>query len=760
MENILRTSRQTKPRLYLLSPEKALRYTVEFLLLLLFSSAGKFGFALSLGLLVGLTYARQNLAITAPLYFIAGVVFMSGWWTFLHLAVPPLLLAAIYFVCWRLKRNVPLFVTAISGAVAIVPYLVTNAISGADVLPLAVSLIIAVLFSLCCSIACYAMLFRGIKCRFTLDERIASGLFAVACSYAAYSLNLFGFRLYWLIMPAVILLFSEERNAVGTLVLSVLTGLGAAVFALDIAPLGAVVLVASAALAVKPFTRFASASAMTAMLLCLWLLGINGCNWQGAVLAASGLIVFCVLPPSVRKYFSGGEDSNAAALNALVNRNRTELSDRLSAVGAVFADMSDGLSVTQDVKGLYTAKRLASEVAKSYCGRCENKANCFSALGGDTSPVLEPMASAVLARGKTTILDIPTFITSRCNKMNNLTAVVNNAGEAYRARAACAEENLSAKRLLAEQFAGMSLVLDALSKECGEHISFGQDVPERLESELLKHNIVARETIVAGRSDGLNVSLTVRECDATKAVLPRVVSKCMKTRLSVCEVLPKGEDRIVRLTAAPLYEVAYGIAEKKRAGEDVSGDNKAVLTPSATKRIFAVLDGMGGGEDASKASGEALKMVENFYRAGFDNALILSMVNKLLCLGGDDGFAALDIAVLDTASGGLDVIKLGAAPGFLVRRDSIDVINSSTPPAGILERVEPITDRYQMYDGDMLIIASDGVVDALGERGVVEKVEELSTVNPQTLADSLLFGATAAGATDDCTVVVLRLIAV
>ena len=189
----------------------------------------------------------------------------------------------------------------------------------------------------------------------------------------------------------------------------------------------------------------------------------------------------------------------------------------------------------------------------------------------------------------------------------------------------------------------------------------------------------------------------------------------------------------------------------------MSGDAKTVLCPSRRRRLFALSDGMGSGERAAKASRDAISMVENFYRAGFDNAVILNLVNKLLCLTSDENFSSIDIAVIDTASGGLDIIKMGAVPTFIMHKGSVEIVSCAAPPAGIIERASPVTVRRQLYDGDMVFIMSDGVYDALDEQGVISSIQEAATSNPQILADRLLEKALSVGAKDDCTVLVLRL---
>ena len=79
---------------------------------------------------------------------------------------------------------------------------------------------------------------------------------------------------------------------------------------------------------------------------------------------------------------------------------------------------------------------------------------------------------------------------------------------------------------------------------------------------------------------------------------------------------------------------------------------------------------------------------------------------------------------------------------------------------GILDSVESVTMKYQLFDGDMVLMMSDGVFDVLEGSGIAEIVDSLDTANPQTLADEILKKALENGASDDCTVVAFRLFSV
>jgi hypothetical protein len=56
---------------------------------------------------------------------------------------------------------------------------------------------------------------------------------------------------------------------------------------------------------------------------------------------------------------------------------------------------------------------------------------------------------------------------------------------------------------------------------------------------------------------------------------------------------------------------------------------------------------MGAGVNAHKMSAMTLGLIENFYKAGFDNEIILESVNKLLAVNNQENYSTLDVCLLD-----------------------------------------------------------------------------------------------------------------
>jgi len=106
-----------------------------------------------------------------------------------------------------------------------------------------------------------------------------------------------------------------------------------------------------------------------------------------------------------------------------------------------------------------------------------------------------------------------------------------------------------------------------------------------------------------------------------------------------------------------------------------------------------------------------MKLVEEFYRAGFEEELIFRTINEMLLLRPkSETFATLDICLVDLIHAKAHFVKLGAAPSYVVREDRPIMIASSSLPMGIVEEMQPFTRSMDLLPGDVIVLGSDGIV--------------------------------------------------
>ena len=211
---------------------------------------------------------------------------------------------------------------------------------------------------------------------------------------------------------------------------------------------------------------------------------------------------------------------------------------------------------------------------------------------------------------------------------------------------------------------------------------------------------------------------------------------------------------------APRYGLAYG--SRMSSAEAVSGDKESVLRLSERKAMLILIDAMGTGEGANRNGSYAMTLIENFYRAGFGHETTLGSLAKLLALRGKEEFSAVDLAVVDLADGTIDFIKQGGRESFIVTDGEVEIIECGSLPLGITDSPLPFTDTRRITPSSFVVMASDGILDAIGREGMCELLSGLKTFNPDDAAAAVMENAERMGAClkDDASVLAARIYAV
>ena len=174
---------------------------------------------------------------------------------------------------------------------------------------------------------------------------------------------------------------------------------------------------------------------------------------------------------------------------------------------------------------------------------------------------------------------------------------------------------------------------------------------------------------------------------------------------------------------------------------------------------------MGTGDKAHIQSSSTIDMLEKMMEAGFHRDIAIKTINSILMLkSSDEMFASLDMALVDLHKGTADFVKIGSAPSFIKRHNGrTDVITASTLPIGILTDIQIEGNIQKLEDGDLIITISDGIIDSnkkLGERWLINYLENNKSLNPQEIADGILHTAlkfTKNIPVDDMTVLVTKI---
>jgi len=338
---------------------------------------------------------------------------------------------------------------------------------------------------------------------------------------------------------------------------------------------------------------------------------------------------------------------------------------------------------------------------------------------------------------------LPPFIVSRCKRIAGLTSTLQAQAESYVRCAGASAERDGGRSAAGRQLDGAAGIISGMARDCEGSVLFDTAAEKRVMEELTYRNVICCESVIYQEGGGTvpACTLIVRTDTFDAAKVTAAVSQACKCRMAVTGYgrSPRAGWSAVNLRAAPRYDLVFGSASAAKNGNTVCGDTHSFTKIGDDKFMMAICDGMGSGEKARQVAELAVSLTENLYKAGFDSDLILNNVNRLISLGYDESFTALDICVLDLRAGAADFIKIGASYGALKHKNETEILPAGSLPLGVLEEMKPSVNRRVLQSGDMIVLTSDGVTDVFPQvSDYSDFINNDRTLNPQMLADGLL----------------------
>ena len=633
-----------------------------------------------------------------------------------------------------------------------------------------IGIFLGVIF-LICTINVFKYIFlRGVALRLTIDEIISLGAILMVVSMGINQITIFHINLLYIFAPFLLLLLTFIYPSGCGVISGILIGFSVSINNGNFNLVCLYGMIGIMALAFKnKFKYFSVLSVLLTEVVFNFYFKIYGdfsiFNTLALVIGES---LFLLINNNQLKFLQvmlGGETDQTIVRN-VVNRSRDGLCKRMYEISNVFNDMNAVFMSL--VKGILSAEEaklmLIEEMQKNVCKECPERHKCWRVLNSETNDVFNDIISAGLERGKVLILDIPPFLSSRCNQTTTIINVLNQLLISFKQYTTMVSNMDSSRILIANQLQGVSKIMRTLADETRQNVSFDIDKEKNIIEELNYSNIVCSEAILYEKcKNSVDLTLVVRTKDIDKNKIEKICSKICKSKMMITDISSSEIENfnILNLRTAPKYDIIFGCSGSNKFNNSVSGDNYTFIRLSNDKVLLAICDGMGNGQSAKNTSDIAIGLIENFYKAGFDNDIVLSSVNKLLTLNSDEKFSAIDLCVIDLQSSYCDFVKLGSPDSFIVKTDDdMDILSSKALPLGILEEIKPTIITKLVSNDDMIIMCSDGVCDSFSSsEEMYMYINSLNSKNPQTISDEILnktlenYGEEPK---DDCTIICAR----
>ena len=502
------------------------------------------------------------------------------------------------------------------------------------------------------------------------------------------------------------------------------------------------------------------------------------------------ILIFMLIPQKliIKIPEALGVNTNSSKGEAIFNlRAKEVIISKLNKFSNTFMEVSKTFNEISPAKAIINNQDVSSmldRVADRICKDCSLCLHCWDKNFYSTYQVMFKIVEKLDNKGFIEREDIPQFFINRCERTADFITTVNNMYEIFKVDMMWKNKLGENRNLVSKQLEELSKAITGLADEIEYDIDFKSEIENTISLMLKREGIRNAKVLAFENKHGkYEVSVSSQGCEGEKVcsnIIEKIVShvvgkKMVKENLGCTKGITDYDANnkcMIKFVEEEAYSITTGVAcvskHDERYGSVVNGDSYAFINTNDGKFVAALSDGMGSGEKAAFQSRTTINLIEQFMETGFDKDITIKLINSILALNSsDDYYSTIDLSVIDLDNGKTEFVKIGAAPTYIKRNDKIEVIKTASLPAGILGNMEVELVSKQLADGDMLIMISDGILDSYEdidknedkEKMFIKHIEEIKSINPQTIADIVLDKAYKkydGKPSDDMTVIVVK----
>jgi len=301
------------------------------------------------------------------------------------------------------------------------------------------------------------------------------------------------------------------------------------------------------------------------------------------------------------------------------------------------------------------------------------------------------------------------------------------------------------KRTMGKQLDSVSKAIQKMARgmesDIEKEAQYEKQKAEMLE--LLKQRSITVQDISIKKEGRYQMEVYANEILETAKIetIEKIATQVLKEEIVFHEEASIGKK--ISFLSDDKYVMAIGTGETTKNKSELSGDAMLNIRLKDGKYLVAISDGMGTGNKARESSSKALRMLENLLLSGFDKNLSLDLINTSLMNQNTEIFATLDIAIIDLYEGNIEFIKSGACPTYIKNNKKVQIIQSNSLPTGMVDGNQIQTFDRDIVSGDIMVMCSDGILDANieyknKELWIKYMLEDIETTNTKKIADLLL----------------------
>lgn len=463
------------------------------------------------------------------------------------------------------------------------------------------------------------------------------------------------------------------------------------------------------------------------------------------VLAASLTVIFYQLVLLLTKKEQGVKGNEQPLTVVDVNRSKLKESAQvLTKLSQCFEEMPDKKEVLsrQDVEEMF------QELSGNFCSNCEKCGECWQNRYFDTYKNTYDVFHAIESGGGALAAG-EMALAGQCINYKGLTAEMKRIFNKTKSNMLWYNRMIESRTAVAVQLSEMAKMMGDAAEDIYRPNYMEDGRREQILKKLKNNHIVVDNLDIVEKNGKEEIYLTMRtdwkRCVAVREVAVMLSEICRKTFVPEADsrMLVGREAGSVLFVEDTLYKVVHGVARVARSGERISGDNFSMLFTDDGKMTASISDGMGTGVRANRESEMVIELLERFLEAGFCKETALRMMNATLVMNDQNGrYSTVDVASVDLYDGTCEFVKLGATYSFIKRSNHVETVQMESMPIGLFQKQKLVKTQRKLYDGDYVVMVSDGVLASIPEEEQVAVMEHIlqgmELLNPKDMANSLM----------------------
>ncbi len=406
-------------------------------------------------------------------------------------------------------------------------------------------------------------------------------------------------------------------------------------------------------------------------------------------------------------------------------------------------------------------EQIYRQSTENVCTKCPISKHCWECAREETQNAMHLLSPILKENGAISVKTLPMEFRQRCARSDEMMDEINRNYAEFIARESARRRISHVRSVIGDQMGGVSLMLTDLARQT-QHEDTADDEAAALVSEALHRSGYIPESVRCIVNSTGRLSITAKIGGRRGKAIARneliyELEDALDMGLSK-PVIEGGAEFTLTTSQLPNLQIEFGAAQHCCSGEKLCGDAYEAFLDDDGNAVMIISDGMGSGGRAAVDSAMTCGLTGRLLRAGFGFEGAMKVVNSaLLVKSEDESLATLDIIKVNLFTGETHLCKAGAVKTYIISDGEIRRIDKPSLPLGILREVEFAESGEELSDGDIVIMASDGVPDE--DEWFEKELASCDITDMRTLARSLLAKARKerSGGDDDITVLTARI---